>query len=156
MKSKKLFLDFEDEECIEIGLMRLASNLPHSEVFFHLNNANIFNLKRSFDIVFEGVYNDYHFACYEAYDKSNKNCWRLISNKSIVTHKKKEQTLLFEDEEDVKFLLNDHHDVDYVITSSDSFADFSVILLPEKLFFPIQEFNLSADTELYQIIQYYE
>ncbi|SKB71501.1 hypothetical protein SAMN05660477_00761 [Soonwooa buanensis] len=156
MKSKKLFLDFEEEECIDVGLVRIASNLPHFEVFFHLNNSNTFNLKRSEDIVFEGVYNDYFFECYEAYDKSNKNCWKLISNKSISTIFKKEQSQLFQDEEDVKFLLNDHHDVDYIVKSSDSFADFSVILLPEKLFFPIQEFELSADTELYQIIQYYE
>ena len=136
--------------------MRIASNLPHSEVFYHLNNHNTFNLKRATDIVLHGVYNDYHFECFEAYDKSNKNCWKLVSNKSVFTEIKKEQSQLFQDEEDVKFLLNDQHDVDYIVKSSDSFADFSVILLPEKLFFPIQEFELSADTELYQIIQYYE
>ena len=34
--------------------------------------------------------------------------------------------------------------------------DFSVILLPENLVFQIQEYLLSSDEELYQLIQYYE
>lgn len=36
------------------------------------------------------------------------------------------------------------------------FADFSLILLPENLVFQIQEYLLSSDEELYQLIQYYE
>ena len=46
--------------------------------------------------------------------------------------------------------------MEYILHSSEQFPDFSVILLPENLVFPIQDYTLSSDEELYQIIQYYE
>lgn len=70
--------------------------------------------------------------------------------------KKKVQTELFTEEENIKFLLNNQVDVEYILHSSEQFPDFSVILLPENLVFPIQDYTLSSDEELYQIIQYYE
>lgn len=69
---------------------------------------------------------------------------------------KKVQTELFTEEENIKFLLNNQVDVEYILHSSEQFPDFSVILLPENLVFPIQDYTLSSDEELYQIIQYYE
>ena len=63
---------------------------------------------------------------------------------------------LFLDESNIKFLLNLHQDADYILTNSDMFTDFSLILLPENLVFQIQEYLLSSDEELYQLIQYYE
>lgn len=71
-------------------------------------------------------------------------------------NKKKVQTELFTEEENIKFLLNNQVDVEYILHSSEQFPDFSVILLPENLVFPIQDYTLSSDEELYQIIQYYE
>lgn len=156
MKNKKLFLDYEEDGYLDVGLIRLASNLPHHEIFFHLNRANDFNFTRGEDLIFQGNYNNYHFSTYLAHDKYNRNCWRLISNKSIQTDIKVEQNQLFQDEDDVKYMLNNLHDVDYIISTSDTFVDFSVILLPEILFFPIQEFRLEFNTELYQIMHYYE
>ncbi len=69
---------------------------------------------------------------------------------------KKVQTELFTEEENIKFLLNNQVDVEYILHSSEQFPDFSVILLPENLVFPIQDYTLSSEEELYQIIQYYE
>ncbi|MFP7658315.1 hypothetical protein ACJ5H0_21865 [Chryseobacterium proteolyticum] len=70
--------------------------------------------------------------------------------------KKKIQTELFAEEENIKFLLNNQVDVEYILHSSEQFPDFSVILLPENLVFPIQDYTLSSEEELYQIIHYYE
>jgi hypothetical protein len=53
-------------------------------------------------------------------------------------------------------LLDHFQDVDYLIKTSETFDDFSLILLPENLVFKTQEFTLSSDEELYQLIQYYE
>ena len=64
--------------------------------------------------------------------------------------------MLFSDESNIKFLLNLHQDVDYILSNSDMFAEFSLILLPENFVFQIQEYSLSSETELYQLIQYYE
>lgn len=156
MKNKKIFLDQEEEESIHIGLVRLAKHLPDYELFFHLNNHNQFSFKRTEDVLLQGNYNDYYFTRFEAYDKNSKNYWRFISNKSVKTIEKKKQQLLFSHEDDVKYLLNNHQEVDYIAFASDLYIDFSLILLPEKLFFPIQEFLLEPEAELYQIIQYYE
>ena len=58
--------------------------------------------------------------------------------------------------ENIKFLLNNQPDIEYILHSSEQFDDFSVISLPENLVFQIQEYLLSSDEELYQLIQYYE
>lgn len=71
-------------------------------------------------------------------------------------NKKKLQTELFTGEENIKFLLNNQVEVQYILHSSEQFPDFSVILLPENLVFPIQDYTLGSEEELYQIIQYYE
>lgn len=104
----------------------------------------------------EGEYFDYYFSRYRAYDRLTKNCYHILSNKSIFSVEKKKQQQLFIEESEIKFLLNQHQDADYILTNSDMFADFSLILLPENLIFQIQEFSLSSDEELYQLIQYYE
>lgn len=156
MKPKKLFLDQEEEESLNVGLIRLAKNIPDYEFFFQTNNLNFFQFIRKDDFIIHAEYNDYYFSCYIAYDNVSKNIWKIFSNKSIETIKKKEQDKLFSDEQDIKFLLEQHQEVDYIISSGDDFVDFSVILLPENLSFPIQDFSLEPDEELYQIIQYYE
>lgn len=156
MKLKKLFLDQEEEESLNVGLIRLAKSIPDYEFFFQINHLNFFQFYRKDDFIIPAEYNNYHFSCYHAYDEISKNCWRVFSNKSTETLKKKEQDKLFLDEQDIKFLLEHHQEVDYIITSGDDFVDFSLILLPENLSFPIQDFSLEPDEELYQIIQYYE
>jgi len=146
-------IEFED---IAIGLVRLAKDIPAHEFFYKINQANNLSFSRKKDLVFHGGYYDYFFPRFEAYHKYSKTCFTFISNKSSESKQKKVQTELFTEEENIKFLLNNQVDVEYILHSSEQFPDFSVILLPENLVFPIQDYTLSSDEELYQIIQYYE
>ncbi|WP_028122474.1 IPExxxVDY family protein [Epilithonimonas tenax] len=157
MNIKKQYLKLEEDLTeIKVGLIRLAKPIPEHELFFFINKINLFNFKRVEDIKIEGSYFDHYFSRYQAYDHSTKNCYRFIANKSIASVEKKEQNQLFSDESNIKFLLNLHQDVDYLLTNSDMFAEFSLILLPENFVFQIQEYPLSSEEELYQLIQYYE
>ncbi|MBT2620724.1 MULTISPECIES: IPExxxVDY family protein [Chryseobacterium] len=157
MEIQKLYdiddIEFED---IAIGLVRLAKNVFDHEFFFKINQSNDLKFSRIDDLVFHGSYYDYYFSRFEAYHKFTKTCFTFISNKSSESKQKKIQTELFAEEENIKFLLNNQVDVEYILHSSEQFPDFSVILLPENLVFPIQDYTLSSDEELYQIIQYYE
>jgi hypothetical protein len=146
-------IEFED---ITIGLVRLAKDVPAHEFFYKINQANNLSFSRKKDLVFHGGYYDYFFPRFEAYHKFSRTCFTFISNKSSESKQKKVQTELFTEEENIKFLLNNQVDVEYILHSSEQFPDFSVILLPENLVFPIQDYTLSSDEELYQIIQYYE
>ena len=157
MEIQKLY-DFDDLEFedITIGLVRLAKNIPEYEFFFKINQNNDFKFSRIKDLVFQGVYYDYYFPRFEAYHNFTKTCFTFTTNQSSESKQKKIQTELFSEEENIKFLLNNQTEVEYILHSSEQFPDFSVILLPENLVFPIQDYNLSSEEELYQIIQYYE
>ena len=137
-------------------MIRLAKPIPEHELFFSINTLNPFNFTRMDDILIEGEYFDHYFSRYRAYDSYSKNCYHIISNKSILSVEKKVQNQLFADESNIKFLLNLHQDVDYILSNADMFAEFSLILLPENFVFQTQEYALSSDEELYQLIQYYE
>lgn len=157
MSIKKQYLKLEEDLTeINVGLIRLAKPIPEHELFFFINDINTFKFRRVDDILIKGEYFEHAFSRYQAYDRSSKNFYSFISNKSIVSIQKKEQNQLFSDESNIKFLLNTHQDVDYILTNSDMFAEFSLILLPEKFVFQIQEYPLSSEEELYQLIQYYE
>ena len=157
MSIKKQYLKLEEDLSeINVGLIRLAKPIPEHELFFFINDINTFKFKRVEDIQIKGEYFNHSFSRYQAYDRSSKNCYSFISNKSIDSVQKKEQNQLFSDESNIKFLLNTHQDADYILTNSDMFAEFSLILLPENFVFQIQEYPLSSEEELYQLIQYYE
>ena len=157
MKIKKQYLKLEEDLSeIDVGLIRLAKPIPEHELFFNINEINIFKFTRVQDVQIKGEYFDHYFSRYQAYDSSSKHCFNLISNKSIRSVQNKAQHMLFSDESNSKFLLNLHQDVDYILSNSDMFAEFSLILLPENFVFQIQEYSLSSETELYQLIQYYE
>lgn len=157
MEIQKLYdLDDIEFEDIAIGLVRLAKDIPAHEFFYKINHLNNLSFSRKKDMVFHGDYYDYFFPRFEAYHKFSKTCFTFISNKSAESKQKKVQTELFTEEENIKFLLNNQVDVEYILHSSEQFPDFSVILLPENLVFPIQDYTLSSEEELYQIIQYYE
>lgn len=157
MKIKKQYLKLEEDRTeINIGLIRLAKPIPEHELFFKINNLNTFKFSRISDILIKGEYYDHYFSRYQAYNKSTKDCYSFISNKSLLSVEKKVADQLFSDEFNIKFLLNLHPDVDYILTNTDMFADFSLILLPENLVFQIQEYPLSSEEELYHLIQYYE
>ena len=146
-------IEFED---ITIGLVRLVKYIPDHEFFFKINLRNDLNFSRIEDLVYHGNYYNFFFPRFEAYHKYTKTRFTFISNKSSISNQKKLQTELFAEEDNIKFLLNNHPDVEYILHSSEQFPDFSVILLAENLVFPIQDYNLSSEDELYQIIQYYE
>lgn len=157
MEIQKLYdLDDIEFEDITIGLVRLAKNVPDHEFFYKVNQINDLKFKRISDFILHGSYYDYYFPRFEAYHKFTKTCFTFISNRSSESKQKKLQTELFSEEEYIKFLLNNQVEVQYILHSSEQFPDFSVILLPENLVFPIQDYTLSSEEELYQIIQYYE
>ncbi len=156
MEIQKIILDDTGAEEPTIALVRLAKELPDFEFFFHINRVNTFSFQRIKDIIVEGEYYRYFFPVFEGYSKECQTCYRFISNKSSESFQKKEINELFIEEQSIKFLLNNFHDTDYIICSPDSITDFSVILLPEKLTFQIQEIVLTSDEELYHILQYYE
>ncbi|WP_419869761.1 IPExxxVDY family protein [Chryseobacterium sp. CT-SW4] len=157
MEIQKLYdLDEIEAEDITIGLVRLVKHIPDHEFFYKINRANDLIFSRIADLILHGVYYDYHFPRFQAFDKFTQTCFTFISNKSSESFQKKQQMELFSEEEDIKFLLINQPDVEYILHSSEQFPDFSVILLHENLVFPIQDYILSSEEELYQIIQYYE
>lgn len=155
-KAKKYHLVYEEEEAVEIGLLRLAKATPDYLLFFHINNLNEFNFGRVEDLTVEGQYFSYQFPVFAGYHPSSKSCYRIIANKSSESVFKKIPEELFADEENVKFLLKSHPDVDYIITTPEESPDFSLILLPENLVFAVQHYLLPPHEDLHQLIQYYE
>lgn len=157
MKSPKILLDIDDdEEEINLGLIRLAKEVPSHELFYALNVINNFKFARIEDLVFNGEYYDYFFPRFRGYHTTSEVCIHFIANKSSHHILKKMPTELFSLENEINYLLPHFPDVDYLLKTSEPFGDFSVILLPENLLFQIQDFPLSPIEELYQIIQYYE
>ncbi|MGN7758733.1 IPExxxVDY family protein [Chryseobacterium sp. 22532] len=157
MEIQKLYdLDDIEFEDIAIGLVRLAKDIPAHEFFYKINQINGLTFSRKKDVIIHGAYYDYYFPRFEAYHKFTKTCFTFISNQSSESTQKKLQTELFTGEENIKFLLNNQVDVEYILHTSEQIPDFSVILLPENLVFPIQDYTLGSEEELYQIIQYYE
>lgn len=156
MEIQKFILDDFETDDITVGLVRLAKQIPDFEFFFRVNEVNSFTFSRIEDLVLEGNYYSYAFPVFEGYSKVEKTCFRFISNRSSESRLKKEITELFTDEQNIKLLLNNHPDIDYIIKTSDKIADFSLILLPENIAFATQELVLENDSELYQTIQYYE
>ncbi len=156
MKNLKLYLDPEEDESINIGLVRLAKPLPEHEFFYLLNDINHLSFKRIPDLDIEGEFFHYFHPVFEAYHREFKNQILFIKNRSTEVNKKKEITQLFADEDDVNFLLPNFKDVDYLIKTSDNIAEFSLILLPENIMFQIQNYELTSEEELYHLIQYYE
>jgi len=148
--------DEADAEFINVSLVRLAKNIADHEFFFQVNHINQLKFSRIADVVFHGIYYDYHFTRFQAYHHFSETCFTFISNRSSESIQKKVKRELFTGEENIKFLLNNKTEVEYILHSSEHFPDFSVILLPENLVFPRQDYVLSSEEELYQILQYYE
>lgn len=156
MKTQKIILDIDYDDEITIGLVRLAKEVPDYELFYHLNTLNPFSFKRISDLVLRGNISDHYFPRFRAFHNSTQVCVHFISNRASQVIQTKTSHELFSGDEDSGFLLKNFQDVDYIIKTSEPFDDFSVILLPENLMFQIQNFHLSPDEELYQLIQYYD
>ncbi|MDY3548689.1 IPExxxVDY family protein [Riemerella anatipestifer] len=156
MKDNKLFLDIEEEE-ISIGLLRLSRKIQDCELFFSINLLNSFKFSREKDFILKKGGRLYLFVQYQAYDEITKGTYSFIANKFYDTKIEEEAHYdLFSNLVEETYLLPEYTDVDYILLTKDILSDFSVILLPENLVFPIQEVSLSPERELYQTIQYYE
>ena len=156
MKNQRFLLSEEEEDDLTIGLIRLTKNIPAHEFFYSINSVNQSKFKRIDDVKKEGSYYDYFHPRFETWHFDTKTCLQFIANKSSENFQKEEITELFVEETDINYLLPNHKDVDYILKTSDSYADFSLILLPENLMFHIEDFQLSSYEELYHLIQYYE
>ncbi len=103
--SKKIFLELEEDEPINIGLIRQAKRLPDYEMFFEINKVNSFNFYRIDDI----KYKKFSFPKFETYHPENKTCFQIIANKSVPIRKKTSNEL-FSQAEEIKFLMLDELD----------------------------------------------
>mgnify|MGYP000010409434 CR=1 FL=1 len=151
MKNKKLFLELDDDEPMNIGLIRLTKKAPNYEVFFEINKLNSFQFYRTDDLIAE----EFSFSKFETYLPETKTYYHVLANKSAPL-KQKTTDELFSQTEEIKFLLPKNKDVEYIIYAKDSFPDFSLLLLPENILQPIQDYSLQPQNELYKLIQYYE
>ena len=149
--SKKIFLELEEDEPINIGLIRQAKRLPDYEMFFEINKLNSFHFYRTDDLILK----KFSFTKFETYLPETKTYYQIIANKSI-PKRKKTVNELFPQAEEIKFLMPKYKDVEYIIYAKDSFPDFSLILLPENILFQIQDYSIEPQQELYKLIQYYE
>lgn len=151
MKNKKIFLDLDDDEPINIGLLRLIKKIPDYEMFFEMNKINTYKFSRIEDLKVKKFY----FSRYQTYHPETKTIYQIISNKSASVRIKTSNEL-FAQAEEIKYLLPKNKDVDFIFYAKDSVSDFSLFLLPENFLFKIQEFYLEPRNELYKLIQYYE
>lgn len=157
MKTKKLFLDIEEEdETANLGLVRLSEDLPAHELFFKTNTINAFQFSKIKDFSISGKFYRYHFPRFQAYHHLSKNCIQILANKSISSEQTKVKTELFNTESSTGYLFDELPDVDYIIKTTDYIDDFSLILWPENSVFQIQSFPISSLDERYQLINYYE
>lgn len=152
LRNKKIFLELDDEdEPLSLGWIRPLKTAPLHEVFFELNRRNDFSFERTEDL----KYKKFYFPRFEGLHSESQTLYIIIANKSFPKRKKTSDEL-FSQIEEVKYLFPTNREMEYLIYAKDSIADFSVILLPENLLYPIQEFSLTPQNELYKLIQYYE
>lgn len=155
MKNIKLTLDIE-EETLQIGLVRLVRQMPDYEFFFKVNQCNAFKFSRIENFEMQQNGSMYQFGRYQTHDTVTKSTYTFIANKSHSAKPLAEFNDLFSHLYEPMQILPKYSEVDYILLTKEFFNDFSVILLPEKLTFPIQEVTLSPEHQFYQILQYYE
>ena len=141
---------------IHLGLVRLVKHIPDHEFFFFLNKYNNVKFSRINDLEIAGKFFDYKFSRYSTYHKDIKTSLNFTSNKNIVSTRNNHPNELFWEEEENKYLLSNMQDVDFIVSSNDEIPDFSLLLPPGNIMFPIQNYSIDAESEIYNIIQYYE
>lgn len=152
MKSKKIFLELDDEEePLTLGWIRQKKSLPLHELFFEVNRCNGFPFHRIQDL----EYRNFCFARYEGRHEETQTLYHIVSNKSF-HQRQKTSNELFSQIEEVEYLFPQNREIAYIMYAKDSIPDFSVILLPENLRLSPQLFSLTPQSELYKLIQYYE
>lgn len=153
MKNKKLFLDWEEEETITIGLIKLAQRLPHHEIFFKINQLNRFKFRRVDDFVLNRNCQNYFFPKFECYDCASQNRWVMIANQSLKFEKKSSSLELFDLHEEYEFLFYSKKDFDFVVTSQDGNMNISNIQFPKGMLVEFITKDLEENDELFSYIQ---
>ena len=82
MKNNKIFLDFEEEEIV-IGLIKLKQQISNHELFFKVNQLNLFNFHRADDLMVEDYFRHYKFPKFETYDEITQAKFTIFANKSF-------------------------------------------------------------------------
>lgn len=154
MKNNKFVLDFEEEDVL-VGILRLKQILPYHELFFKVNKLNPFHFSRKKDLKVEGFSGFYNFPIFETFDTVTQTKLRVIANQSY-SFERKEKPIegLFDLIEEDKFFINQN--VDFILFSNENCADFSAINFPIEYFYQLEEYSLSSEDELYQIILDYD
>ena len=146
MKKRFSLFNDTDNEPISIGLARLVKFLQPHILFFQINSQKNMRYQRKRDLEVFSEYYRYDHIVFEAHQPNWKNKILFI----------KEIDRLFVEETEDNYLLDKYTDVEYLVKTSNNIRNFSLISLPENLFFQIQPYELEPDNELYKIIQYYE
>ena len=152
MKNNKIFLDFEEEEIL-IGLIKLKQQISNHELFFKVNQLNLFNFYRADDLRAEDTFRSYKFPKFETYDELTQAKFTIFANKSFWSETKQTSpNELFQQGDEEKYFID--KEVDYIIFSKNGWEDFSNINFPQDWVDSVEEFQLSSEHELYQIIIY--
>lgn len=153
MKTKKLFLDFDDEEPLLVGTIQRKQEISTHELLFKINQLNNFQFFRKSDLEVEDFSGIHHFPLYEAYDKLSQTKLIIIANQSCHYIRKTPVGGLFDHIEE-KFFLRE--DIDFIIFAPSGGDDFSHITLPSEWLTPIECISIAPEEELYPIIWNYD
>lgn len=155
MKNKTLFLDFDHEEEISVALVKLKQKLPYHELFFKINQLNLFQFFRKKDLQVEDFSSYHSFPIFETFDELSQTTFRVMANQSCdVQRKEKPIEGLFDLIEEEKFFIRE--EVDFIIFSKEGGNNFSAIHLPEEYVNSVEEYWLYPEEELYQTILNYD
>ena len=104
MKNNKIFLDFEEEEIL-IGLIKLKQQISNHELFFKVNQLNLFNFYRADDLRAEDTFRSYKFPKFETYDELTQAKFTIFANKSFLSEiKQTSPNELFQQGDEEKYL----------------------------------------------------
>lgn len=148
-------MDFDEEEYVSVGGIKLKQKLPYHELFFKINQQNTFQFFRKKDLLIEDFSGFYNFPIFETYDDVTQNIYRVMVNK-FCGFERKERPIegLFDLVVEDKFFIDE--DIDLIIFSKEECGDFSVVKIPEECLDSMEIYTLSSEEELYEIILNYD
>jgi hypothetical protein len=113
----------------------------------------LFNFYRADDLRAEDTFRSYKFPKFETYDELTQAKFTIFANKSFWSETKQTSpNELFQQGDEEKYFID--KEVDYIIFSKNGWEDFSSINFPQDWVDSVEEFQLSSEHELYQIIIY--
>lgn len=148
-------MDFDEEEDISVGLIRLKKNIPYHELFFEINQQNTFSFSRKADLRIEDFLGIYYFPIFGAFDELTQAHFTIIANQSCDSERKEKPIEgLFDLIVEEKYFIN--RNIDFILFSKENGEDFTTLNLPKKSVFPMEIYTLNLGEELYQIILDYD